>query len=128
MSIVSRASDRPDLISRVFKQKLDELMKDLKRGVPFGELEAYVYKVEFQKKGLPHCHMLLTLKDRFKPRSAEVVDQLVCAEIPSICKGEDDDGIRSLVMLHMVHGPCGTSHPSAHCMEKMESLSTKEQI
>ncbi|KAI3505327.1 hypothetical protein L1887_27407 [Cichorium endivia] len=25
---------------------------------PFGEISAYLYTIEFQKRGLPHCHTL----------------------------------------------------------------------
>ena len=53
------AADRPDLVSRVFRAKQRELIQDLTvRGV-LGKAVAYTYVVEFQKRGLPHAHVLL---------------------------------------------------------------------
>ncbi|KAK2941267.1 putative ATP-dependent DNA helicase [Blattamonas nauphoetae] len=106
--------DRPDLIARVFKAKMDDLLKVLHQGQPFGQIASYVLKVEFQKRGLPHCHILLTLCDRFKPRTAERVDEIVKAEIPS---EEEDPELRAQVLSLMVHTPCGVRNPSAVCME-----------
>ncbi|XP_057248444.1 uncharacterized protein LOC125495260 [Beta vulgaris subsp. vulgaris] len=56
-----RPEDRPDIICRVFKMKLDQLVKDLKENEIFGRVKAVVYTVEFQKRGLPHAHILLFL-------------------------------------------------------------------
>ena len=55
------AADRPDLTSRVFHIKLQELLKDLCTKQCLGKVIAYVYVVEFQKRGLPHAHILLIL-------------------------------------------------------------------
>ncbi|CAH9102468.1 unnamed protein product [Cuscuta europaea] len=48
--------DRPDIICRIFKIKLEMLIKDLKENKLFGEVKAVVYTVEFQKRRLPHAH------------------------------------------------------------------------
>ncbi|GKD31695.1 putative PIF1 DNA helicase/replication protein A1-like protein [Tanacetum coccineum] len=55
-------SPRPDVMTRVFKIKLDSLMKDLKERHIFGHVKGAVYTIEFQKRGLPHCHILLWLE------------------------------------------------------------------
>ena len=47
-----------------------------------GKVVAYVYTIEFQKRGLPHAQILLYLADADKPRTAEDIDRLVSAEIP----------------------------------------------
>lgn len=52
-----KIEDRPDLIARVFKMKLDALMRYLKNGKYFGAVDAALYTVEFQKCGLP-MHIL----------------------------------------------------------------------
>ena len=49
--------DRPDLVARVFRAKL-ETMKEM-----LGGLRAYIYVAEFQKSGFPHAHFMLTLPD-----------------------------------------------------------------
>ena len=76
------AADRPDLVARVFKLKLTELMKDLKKKAVFGQVLAFVKVIEFQKRGLPHAHTLIILSPDAKPRTVEDVDAIVSAEIP----------------------------------------------
>ncbi|XP_070666718.1 uncharacterized protein [Malus domestica] len=45
-----KPEDRPDIISRVFKMKLDDMLHFIKSGKPFGEVEANVCTIEFQKR------------------------------------------------------------------------------
>ena len=53
-----RPEDRSDIISRVFKMKLDNILSTVKSGEIFGTVIVDLYVVEFQKRGLPHCHFL----------------------------------------------------------------------
>ncbi|XP_072054892.1 uncharacterized protein [Arachis hypogaea] len=107
-------SDRPDIISRVFKIKLDVLMKDLKDGSYSESLkEVIVYTVEFQKRGLPHCHILLFVQPTEKPRSSEDIDHHISAEIPD---EHTQPKLYSLVQKFMIHGPCGVLNMSSPCM------------
>ena len=77
-----QAHDRPELVVRVFKQYLYMLMELLKDG-EFEELQAWLYSIEFQKRGLPHAHLLLLLKRKCKiPLNA--IATVVFAEIPDI--------------------------------------------
>jgi Helitron helicase-like domain at N-terminus len=59
--------DRPDVVARVFKLKLnDSLLHDLYKSHVFGHTLAHVWHViEFQKQGLPH--ILLILDRNHKP-------------------------------------------------------------
>jgi hypothetical protein len=95
--------DRPELVSRVFNLKLNTLLKDIKDSV-LGNVIAKIWVIEFQKRGLPHAHILLILDEASKLRTAEDFDSMVSAEIP--------DSIRhpkayETVTLCMVHGPYG---------------------
>ena len=60
------AQDRPDITSRVFKLKKDQLIQDLKAGNVLGKVASIIYTIEYQKRGLPHCHILLTLANESK--------------------------------------------------------------
>jgi hypothetical protein len=51
-------SDRPDLVSRVFELKLQELMSDIRKREIFGPVRAFIYVIEFQNRGLPHAHIM----------------------------------------------------------------------
>ena len=64
-------SDRPDIVTRVFNLKLKELLHDIKEEKILGEVAAFADVVEFQKRGLPHVHMLATLTRAFKLDTAE---------------------------------------------------------
>jgi len=50
----------------------------------FGEVKAFVYVIEFQKRGLPHVHILVTLKQQCKIINSETVDKYISAEIPDL--------------------------------------------
>ncbi|XP_057740394.1 uncharacterized protein LOC130957567 [Arachis stenosperma] len=108
-----KPSDRPDIISRVFKIKLDVLLKDLKDGSIFRKPKGIVYTVEFQKRGLPHCHILLFVQPAEKPRSSEDIDHHISAEIPD---EHTQPKLYSLVQKFMIHGPCGVLNMSSPCM------------
>lgn len=38
--------------------------------------------VEFQKRGLPHVHILAIMKEEHRVWTADDVDKIVCAELP----------------------------------------------
>jgi len=98
--------DRPDLLCRIFNLKRKALLDDItKRGI-FGECIAYVSVVEFQKRGAPHSHNLIWIKD-FEMTSQNI-DNVISAEIPPPGdEGSDDRVFHDLVVKQMIHGPCG---------------------
>ncbi|GAA0156524.1 hypothetical protein LIER_38286 [Lithospermum erythrorhizon] len=82
-------------------------------GELFGKVAAVVHVVEFQKRGLPHAHFLIILKPAYKYLSAEAYDRIVCAELPDKI---EDPYLYSLVVKHMMHGPCGSLNSNNVCM------------
>ncbi len=109
-----QTTDRPDLVARVFKIKLDSLIDDLTKHAVFGRSEAHVYTIEFQKRGLPNAHILVTLRPEDKFSTAEQIDKYVCAEIPSRAS---NPRLREIVTRCMMHGPCGATNQFAPCMD-----------
>ncbi|KAF7812712.1 uncharacterized protein G2W53_033688 [Senna tora] len=107
--------DRPDLLSRVFHAKFEEFKDDIFNKGVLEEVVAYAYVIEFQKRGLPHAHMLLILGDDDKLNSPDVYDQIVKAEIPL---QSDQPELYTSVLKHMIHGQCGTINPRSPCMQK----------
>ncbi|XP_076918697.1 uncharacterized protein LOC143579202 [Bidens hawaiensis] len=77
-----KSQDRPDIIARVFHMKVKSLINFLRTQKTFGHVEATLYTIEFQKRGLPHCHLLLWVAESQKIRNAEQLDNFICAEIP----------------------------------------------
>ncbi|KAL2938140.1 ATP-dependent DNA helicase PIF1 [Bienertia sinuspersici] len=109
-----RPEDRPDIIVRVFKIKLDELMVDLTKRKILGGTRAAIYTIEFQKRGLPHVHVLLFLNEEDKLRTAADIDRLISAELPD---PTTDTIAFEAVVQYMIHGPCGALNPQCTCMQ-----------
>ncbi|GBM01581.1 hypothetical protein AVEN_60006-1 [Araneus ventricosus] len=113
MEGVQRPEDRPDIIIRVFNMKLKELLEDICKHGIFGTVLTYIYVIEFQKRGLPHAHILLTLDSESKIRTKDDIDKFVSAEFPDPCT---DLRLFQIVTKCMVHGPCGTININSPCM------------
>jgi len=113
-------SDRPDVVVRIFHIKLKALLHDIigkgDKGV-LGKVVAYTWVIEFQKRGLPHAHILLILDAASKIRTPEDIDSVVSAQIPD---PETCPLAFATVSKCMVHGPCSARNPDAPCMETRE--------
>lgn len=91
----------PDIVARVFLLKFVEMMKDLTERQIFGKVLAYVWRVEWQARGLPHIHLLLILETAIC--SELQVDAIVSAEVPDPVLQPE---LHQLVQEFMVHTPC----------------------
>jgi len=108
-------SSRADVVARVFKVKLKELLTDLLEHGVLGRVVASIYVIEFQKRGLPHAHILLILSEYDRPKSCDDYDKFVSAELPDPVKQSE---LYQLVCDHMMHGPCGHLNKKCVCMNK----------
>lgn len=61
-----KVEDRPDIIARIFEMKVQHFITYLKAEKPFGKVVAELYTIEFQKRGLPHCHTILWVNMRIE--------------------------------------------------------------
>src|SRR5277367_3156238 len=71
------AQDHPELVSRVFRLKLNAFLHDLMKKKVFGKAAAFIYVIKFQKRGLPHAHILIILDSRDKPCTPADIDSMV---------------------------------------------------
>jgi hypothetical protein len=62
---------------------------------------------EFQKRGLPHSHIVVKVK---RPLTTEDIDAFISCEIP-----KDDDKLRELVLRHMMHGKDHLTRSVSRC-------------
>ena len=111
-------TDIPVVVCRVFKQKLSKLMSALHTMFPnAGRLIYSITSIEFQKRGLPHAHILLKYaKDCLQP---EHINQVISATLPA------DPVDSALVLKFMVHPshppgiinhvPPDSDHPLKYC-------------
>ncbi|XP_074361953.1 uncharacterized protein LOC141702153 [Apium graveolens] len=116
ISLMGQKDDRNrvDIVCRVFEIKLQQLIHYIKKEQPFGKVMACLYTIEFQKRGLPHAHILLFLHTSMKNPSPEYIDTIISAEIPDI--NIDHDGYNA-VKKSILHGPCGQANASSPCMQ-----------
>ncbi|KAK1350657.1 hypothetical protein POM88_054624 [Heracleum sosnowskyi] len=77
------------------------------------DTEQVVYTIEFQKRGLPHAHIVLWMAEGDKLLSTEDIDTIISAELPD--KETDAVGYEA-VSQFMMHGPCGEANPRCPCM------------
>jgi hypothetical protein len=117
-----QAHDRPDLIVQAFRLRLAELKRDLFDVGVLGACVAHVNTVEFQKRGLPHVHILMWIHRDAVSRTTADVDQVICVEIPN---GTTDPLLYAMVTSSMMHGPCGPANPNAPCCKETSECAKK---
>ncbi|UYV78542.1 hypothetical protein LAZ67_16001943 [Cordylochernes scorpioides] len=110
--------DRHDITARVFRQKLVKFIGALTKGQLYGATVTWMYSFEWQKRELPHAHILVWLANKLRPTQ---IDSVICAEFPDPIQ---DPLLYNIVVKNMIHGPCGEYNPVSPCM-KNSSCSKK---
>lgn len=72
-----------------------------------------IYTIEFQKRGLPHAHILIFLALCSRIVQPSEIDHIITAEIPN---ESTDPDLYKIVSNFMIHGPCGVQRLSSPCM------------
>ena len=104
-------SDRHDLLARVFRQKLIKLINIVTKSHVFGPTRCWMYSIEWQKRGLPHAHILIWLKNKIK---SDQIDSVISAELPN---PQQDPRLFEIICKNMIHSPCGAINLNAPCMK-----------
>ena len=73
-----------------------------------------MYTIEFQKRGLPHAHILIWLHGDNKINTVNQVNKYISAELPDSTRYPK---LHEVVSNFMIHGPCGVSNPKSPCMK-----------
>ncbi|XP_065639539.1 uncharacterized protein LOC136072294 [Hydra vulgaris] len=108
------ANDRPDLVTRVFKLKLNNLLNDIFKHGVLGKVVTHVQVIEFKKRGLPHAHILLHFSNDCKLETAQDIINIICAEILDPISNPK---LYDIIKTWMIHGPCGILNHNSPCMK-----------
>jgi hypothetical protein len=106
--------DCPNLVARVFKLKKQELIDDIYKRNILGRAPAYVYVIEFQKRGLSHVHLLVVLEQNCQLCTLADINTCISAQWPD---PETQPSLFETVKMTMVYRPCGNFNLSAPCMK-----------
>ena len=115
-----KSYNRHNLVSRVFHLKLKKMIDLLTKKHIFRPTQAFVYSIEWQKRGLPHAHILLWLANKVQPDS---IDDIILAEIPD---KQQDPILHNIVIKNIIHGPCRFYNPVSPCMK--ENICSKNTL
>ncbi|GFW10802.1 helitron_like_N domain-containing protein [Trichonephila clavipes] len=103
-------TDRHAFTARIFRQKLISLVNLMVKHDVFGSVRCWMYLVEWQKRRLPHKHILILLCNKI---TSNEIDDVICTGIPDVNMDKD---LHEAVVKSMIHGPCGTFNPNSSCM------------
>ncbi|GFR11280.1 helitron_like_N domain-containing protein [Trichonephila clavata] len=70
-----------------------------------------MHTIEWQKRGLPHAHILVWLQETLHVHK---VDDFISTEIPNL---EEDPELFNCITTQLVHGPCEVINPFSPCMK-----------
>jgi hypothetical protein len=119
-----QAANRPDLVSRVFNLKVQDLLDQIRHKEVFGPWLGWVWTIEYQKRGLPHLHLLVFLRTDHQFLTAANIDRFISAEIPTEADAISQE-LRGIIQGTMVHTHCAGGNGQAMCMQGLNPLTTQ---
>jgi hypothetical protein len=106
------AVDRSDLVARVFQMKVKKVFRGVCKAGWLAQVIGNIWTKEYQKRGLPHIHLILVFPQVQKVTNVDDINRLVSAELPAIENAE----LYETVIKCLLDGPCGPGYPYARCM------------
>ena len=113
------AADRPDLVARVYNLKVGDLLDQIRYKEVFGPWLGWVWTIEYQKRGLPHLHLLVFLRTDHYFLTAGNIDSFISAELPSADDAINQE-LRGIIEITMVHTHCIAQNGSALGMQGLD--------
>jgi hypothetical protein len=92
--------------------KVKKLLRGVCKAGWLAQVIGNIWMREYQKRGLPHIHLLLIFPRAQKVTNVDDIDQLVSAELSAI----ENAKLYETVTKCLLHGPCGPRYPNARCM------------
>jgi hypothetical protein len=89
----------------IFRSKLNALMKFIRSGKMLGNVSAFVWRIEYQKRGLPHAHILLWTD--YDTSNVAAIEKVVNVRLPRYSPFPDDHNstsdFRTLIQHYQLH-------------------------
>jgi len=111
-------------VSRVFNLKVQDLLNQIRHKEGIGPWLGWVWTIEYQKRGLPHLHLLVFLRTDHQFLTAANIDRFISAELPT----EPDaigEKLCGIIQSAMVHTYCAGGNGQAMCMHGLNALTTQ---
>jgi hypothetical protein len=86
----------------------------------FGIVPALIYIIKYQKKGLPHVHIIIFLTDGYAFSEPEIIDNLIRAELPDRALNPDKS-LTEIVKQVMVYSLYKSLKSRAICIKKVHA-------
>ncbi|XP_023237106.1 uncharacterized protein LOC111636149 [Centruroides sculpturatus] len=103
--------NRHDIIVQVFEQKQIKFINAIVKSRIFGIVISWMYFIEWQKRGLPHSHDLIWLREKIHSNR---IDDVIKVEFPNPI---EDPVLYEIIVKNMIHGPCGVLNMQSPCMK-----------
>ena len=111
-----------DIVNRVFVQKFDALVDEIVGQRLFGPVQSHVHQIELLPRTLPRADMLIVLGST--PLTPQLIDAIVCAEVPNPTTQPE---LHNVVSKFMLHKPCDSA-PNARCRQYMDNGSCVQRF
>ena len=73
-----------------------------------------IYTIKFQKRGLPHAHILIFLYPQFRHPHPHDIDKIISVELHD---EQIEHELFKIMFTLMIHGPCGVQNKKSPCMQ-----------
>ncbi|XP_065643085.1 uncharacterized protein LOC136074674 [Hydra vulgaris] len=114
MAIIKKYSKPGLLITFICNPKWREITENLYPSQTANDrLDLTTQVIKFQKRDLPHVHILLHFANDDMLETAHDINNLISAEIPDTIVNPQ---LYEIIKTCMIHGPCGLLNPNFPCM------------
>jgi hypothetical protein len=101
---------------------MEAFLYNLRHHHIFGRYMGHCYQMDYQKRGLPHPHLLLILHEIDHFLDPASIDKIICTEFLSRTA---DPELHNIITSVMVQGPCGDENQNCPCMIKQVGENVK---
>ncbi len=109
------ATNRSNIVTRVFEMKTRQLIEDVKKRHVFDKWENVVWIVKYQKRELSHIYLLMFLRSKDRFLISKRIDDIVCAKLSNFILNRDEV-LRNIIQKQMTHESCEVANFFEICM------------